>query len=246
MEPIENPTPEPKKFEVSMPVAILVAGVLIAGAIVGTSYAKKPTTVEKEPTSLAEKVGIDDKKLQACMKAEGGKQAVEAGIASGEKAMGHLPLNQRGTPYSVALAKDGTKVQIQGNQSYAYVKSVVDALLGGSAESQTEINLDPITDTDHIWGNKDADIVIVEYTDFECPFCYNFRPTLERIMSEYSGKVAVVYRNYPLSIHENAYVKAEAAECAAQQGNDAYWKYANGLFDLQKPQETNSFDTSTL
>lgn len=87
---------------------------------------------------------------------------------------------------------------------------------------------------DHILGNPQAKVVIVEYSDFECPFCKQFHDTLNRIMREYgpSGDVAWVYRQFPLdSLHLKARTEAEASECvAALGGNDAFWKFANGIF----------------
>lgn len=95
-------------------------------------------------------------------------------------------------------------------------------------------NLDaipPVTDKDHIQGSKDASIVMVEYSDFECPFCKQFHPTMQQVMHEYGDKVAFVYRHYPLSFHQNAQKEAEASECIAEQGgNDAFWKYVDDVF----------------
>lgn len=91
-----------------------------------------------------------------------------------------------------------------------------------------------IQSDDHILGNPQAKIVIVEYSDFECPFCKHFHDTLNRIMREYgaSGDVAWIYRQFPLdSLHTKARTEAEASECvAALGGNDAFWKFSNGIF----------------
>lgn len=104
---------------------------------------------------------------------------------------------------------------------------------GDTAVEQPEIA--PITEEDHILGNPDAEIVIVEHSDYECPFCARFHPTMERIMSEYgdSGQVAWVYRHFPLDqIHPDARPAAEASECvAALGGNSAFWDYTKKLFD---------------
>jgi protein-disulfide isomerase len=89
-----------------------------------------------------------------------------------------------------------------------------------------------ISDTDHIRGNKDADIVMVEYSDYECPFCKNFHPTTQQILNDYGDKVALVYRHYPLSFHQNAQKEAEAAECIAELGGeDAFWRYTDTIFE---------------
>ncbi len=94
----------------------------------------------------------------------------------------------------------------------------------------------PLSAQDHILGNPDADILIVEYSDLECPFCKQFHVTMQQIMTEYggSGKVAWVYRHFPLTqLHPNAPRLAEASECvAALGGNSAFWKFLDEVFAL--------------
>ena len=101
---------------------------------------------------------------------------------------------------------------------------------------EIKVQLAPFTDEDHILGNPDADLVVVEYSDFECPFCAKFHPTMEQIMDEYGkdGKVAWVYRHYPLSFHPQAQPSAEASECVAKLGGDEkFFAYAKVLFENQ-------------
>lgn len=90
----------------------------------------------------------------------------------------------------------------------------------------------PVTDSDHIRGNKNAKVTLVEYSDFECPFCKSFHPTTQDLLKTYGDKIRLVYRHYPLPFHQNAQKEAEASECIAEQGgNDAFWKYADAIFD---------------
>ena len=79
-------------------------------------------------------------------------------------------------------------------------------------------------------GPEDAPIVIVEFSDFECPFCTKWHnETYLPLLEEYPDQIKLVYRNFPLtSIHPNAYLSAEAAMCAGDQ--DAYWPYHEKLF----------------
>ena len=94
-------------------------------------------------------------------------------------------------------------------------------------------NVPPVDpEKDHIRGNPDATIAVIEYSDFECPFCKRHHPTMSQIVEEYDGKVSWVYRHFPLSFHPNAQPSAEAAECANDQGgNNAFWQYTDLLFE---------------
>jgi len=87
-----------------------------------------------------------------------------------------------------------------------------------------------VTSDDHVRGNPDAAVTIVEYSDFECPFCQRALPTVEQVLETYGDDVNLVYRHFPLrSIHPNAQKAAEAAECAADQGS--FWEYHDLLFE---------------
>ncbi|HZP94637.1 MAG TPA: thioredoxin domain-containing protein [Burkholderiales bacterium] len=85
---------------------------------------------------------------------------------------------------------------------------------------------------DHVRGNPSAEVSLIEYTDFECPFCKRFHSTAKGLLERFGGRVNWVLRHYPLPFHEPAARdEAVAAECAARLGgNDAFWKYSDGLF----------------
>ncbi len=89
-----------------------------------------------------------------------------------------------------------------------------------------------VTDDDYIRGNEDASITIIEYSDFECPFCGRFHPTVQQALDEYPDDVRWVYRHFPLSFHPNAQPAALAAECIGEQGgDDAFWSFADAAFE---------------
>jgi protein-disulfide isomerase len=98
---------------------------------------------------------------------------------------------------------------------------------------------------DHVLGNPNAPVRIIEYSDFECPFCKRFHPTVKQIMDEYgkSGEVALVYRHFPLdSIHPQARPLAIASECAYEQGGDtAFWKAHDAIMN-----QATSFNLKNL
>lgn len=83
-------------------------------------------------------------------------------------------------------------------------------------------------------GTLDAKVTIVEYTDFQCPFCSRANVTVEQLMKEYQGKVKLVYKSLPLNIHNWAEDAAVAGACIAEQNNDAFWNFAHYAFENQK------------
>jgi protein-disulfide isomerase len=114
-----------------------------------------------------------------------------------------------------------------------------------------EQQLKPVTAADHILGNPNAKIKIVEYSDASCPFCKVFHNTMKQVMTTYGagGNVAWVYRHYTLDkpdasgriLHPNAGHEAQAMECAAELGgNDSFWKYANRLYEITPSVTGNS------
>jgi protein-disulfide isomerase len=93
-----------------------------------------------------------------------------------------------------------------------------------------------VTDRDYVRGNPNAAITLIEYSDFECPFCQRFHPTLKQVLDNYPDDVRWVYRHFPLSIHAGAQKKAEAAECVGELGGgDAFWEFNDAIFDQQPP-----------
>jgi protein-disulfide isomerase len=110
----------------------------------------------------------------------------------------------------------------------------------GSTPSNTNGNVEGLRaytpGVDHILGNPNAPVKVVEYMDLECPHCKVFNTTMHQVMEFYgtSGKVAWVQRPMPLAqIHSKAVQEAHAAECAAEQGGDtAYFAYADKIFEI--------------
>ncbi|MBP9827788.1 DsbA family protein [Patescibacteria group bacterium] len=101
-----------------------------------------------------------------------------------------------------------------------------------TATGQPAGELAAVTDDEHILGDlSKAKVVLVEYSDFECPFCANHHPSMQQAVAEYGDDVAWVYRHFPLSFHPQAQPAAIASECAADQGE--FWAYADALIENQ-------------
>jgi len=110
----------------------------------------------------------------------------------------------------------------------------------------TEIEIAPVSDKDHILGSRNAELVIVEYSDTECPFCKVFHNTMKEVLRIYGGDVAWVYRQLPIpQLHALAMKEAEATECAAELGgNQAFWNYLDTVFE--KTNSNDSLDPAEL
>jgi protein-disulfide isomerase len=90
----------------------------------------------------------------------------------------------------------------------------------------------PISSADHVRGNQQATVSVMEYGDFQCPACGAYEPLVEQLQQDYAGKILFVFRNFPLyQIHPNAQIAAQAAEAAALQGR--YWEMHDLLYEKQ-------------
>lgn len=92
-----------------------------------------------------------------------------------------------------------------------------------------DINVAPVNKDDHIRGKNSAKVSIIEFSDYECPFCNRFHDTMKQVLAAYPDDVKWVYRHFPLdSLHPNARALANAAECAADQ--DKFWEFSDDIF----------------
>lgn len=103
-----------------------------------------------------------------------------------------------------------------------------------------------IGNDDHIRGDANAQVTVVEFSDLECPFCKQFHPTMKQLLSEYGNKVRWVYKHFPLtSLHPKAQKEAEASECAwDQKGNDGFWSYVDKVYEVTP--SNNGLDAAEL
>jgi protein-disulfide isomerase len=128
---------------------------------------------------------------------------------------------------------------MQGTGAFAFGSKADDEKITAAAPAETDpealqeqavIPVPDVTDADHVRGNADAKVTLIEYSDFECPYCTRHSETVAQILKAYPNDVRFVYRHFPLSFHANAETAAEASECAGFQGK--FWEMYDALFAL--------------
>ncbi|MFQ5431507.1 MAG: DsbA family protein [Nitrospinota bacterium] len=122
----------------------------------------------------------------------------------------------------------------ESNKDVNDLKKIIEARHNRPSNTRRTITGGTGTNGDPFMGNTDAPLVVVEFSDYECPFCGRFfRETLQQIKKEYvkTGKVKYVYKDFPLNFHKKAPKAAEAAHCAGEKGK--FWEMHDLLFENQ-------------
>lgn len=135
-------------------------------------------------------------------------------------------------PVAIVLAGAliGTGIYVSGRQKGG------PAPIAGNVPQTTayrDLTIPAVTSADHIRGSAAASVVLVEYSDTECPFCKNFHSTLQSLISQYdrNTELAWAYRHFPIAqLHPSAAKEAEALECAAEQGK--FWEYTDEIYRI--------------
>lgn len=129
----------------------------------------------------------------------------------------------------------------------AAVPAVVAPTAGNPTAQQPTVPSKPVAavdaKVDHVRGPANAKVTLIEYSDFQCPYCSRHEPTMEKLLTDHPADVRLVYRHFPLSsLHPMAQKAAEASECAAAQGgNDVFWKAHDYLFANNTSLSTDLF-----
>lgn len=124
-------------------------------------------------------------------------------------------------------------------------------LLGGFALWYFTVTAEPkieniiLQPDDHVLGNRDAPVKIFEYAEVECPYCKKLQPILLRVINENDGKVAFVFRHFPLTLHPKSFTESTALECAGEaKGDEFFFKYLNRLYEVTP--SNNNIDVAIL
>ncbi len=234
-----------KNQKITTPTAIIVAGFLVMLAIIitsgGPSLGSNKSDGEK---TLSEQVGVKKEQFKKCLDETNLQDLKTKTDDSANLAMKGVPVEERGTPYSVIIGKNGSKTEVRGAYSIDELRKLVEEVSSGKVTTPYTGEVPPITAEDHIIGSTDAPIVIIEYSDLECPFCKRFGGVMKQLVEESNGQVAWVYRHWV--VHQTALPKTAAAECVAKlKGNEAFWKYVDLVFGLMKTEEDTA-NTSNL
>lgn len=168
------------------------------------------------------------------------KEALRAG--------GGIDKNKLFLPIAIVLAG----VMISGAVLYTRSSPQTAANTGGTIQ-QVAGNAQPVggvvnvsADDDAVLGDPNAPVTLIEFSDFQCPFCRKFyKETLPQIKKEYidTGKARLVYRDFPLSFHPGAMPAAEGTECAREQGK--FWEMHDVIFDEQEKQGSGTIQFTT-
>ncbi|HJZ06173.1 hypothetical protein A2634_01875 [Candidatus Amesbacteria bacterium RIFCSPHIGHO2_01_FULL_48_32] len=191
-----------------------------AGNVAAPNVNSKYKSFAEAMKDYAKQTSVDGNKLMSCVNSGSKKAIVDADLAEGGK------VGVQGTPGFFINGR-----LLAGAYPFEEFKKIIDEELTGKADKSVTRATVSVGNAP-TQGTKGAPITLIEYSDFQCPFCSRAFPTVQQILKEYSGKVLFAYKHFPLSqIHPNAQKSAEAAECAKDQGK--FWEFHDKLFEDQ-------------
>lgn len=240
-----KPTKTPNTFlkDLMIPLSIVIAGIFIgAGLYFGGGQSTAVPVVSDQAKTAAPHTlldfallaGVDEDAFKACMDGRETLALVQDDLNNA------IATGGQGTPWGIMIGPSGKKYPVNGalpqqviEQMIEVAKAEGDAPSGDTDTAALEL-VTPVTQDDHIRGNIDAKVVIIEYSDYDCPFCSRFHLSMSAIADKYDpSEVAWVYRHFPLeSLHPNAPVIAQAAECVAKvAGEEAFWTFTDAYLE---------------
>ncbi|MDC1205261.1 DsbA family protein [Candidatus Pacebacteria bacterium] len=149
-----------------------------------------------------------------------------------------MKINTTATAIFVGFGLVAAAIYVSGNNQPS--GSGVIAQNGGQLEQAVAATDSPAREGNrHVYGNIDAPVTIVEFSDYECPYCARLHPTLEKLVDSSNGQVNWEYRHLPLPNHRNAEMAAAVGECVSKHaGEEAFWNYSNTIFNNQRSVNT--------
>ena len=215
-------------------------------------FDSQPKLEEADLASVAAALGLDAKKADGALKNHTWKKLIDEDNTQSQS------LQASGTPHFFINGR-----RLVGAQPFEKFKAIIDdeitkstALLAkgtaqkdlydaimknakapGAAPVAGDLEKKPMPSiTGAPWkGSKNAKVTVVEFSDFQCPFCSRVEPTVATMMSEYGDKIKFVWRNLPLPMHADAPLAAQAAmEAYKQKGSDGFWKMHDTLYQNQQ------------
>lgn len=196
--------------------------------------------------AYAKELNLDEAKFLADLESDAVKQAVEAGIAEGSKAgvrgtpnffingtllTGAQPINafQAAVDRELALTKDAKYAGLKGNALYE--KIIKDNSEAPKADPTPAAPIVVDIAGAPMRGAADAPVTIIQFSEFQCPFCSRVEPTIDQLLKDYDGKIKVVFKQMPLAFHDKAQKAAEASLFAHENGK--FWELHNKMFANQ-------------
>jgi protein-disulfide isomerase len=234
-----------------VPLSILLAGLMVAtsiyigfGRIEGGVGSTKSEGPEGPMYDLVEEIGVDRSEFAECYDAGEFESEVQSDLADGSSA------GVNGTPGFIVGVLDGDSVdgiQIGGAQAFDTFKTKIEEQLKRAEDSSFSPEADEnfpaaqiSIDDDPLLGNKDeAKVAVVEFSDFECPYCQRFhQTTYDQIINEFvdNGEVVFVYRDFPLSFHDPVATNAAVAmECVQDmEGDEKAFEFIEAYYENTK------------
>ena len=216
----------------------LVGGILIVGTIgfLVTLTGNSPgialpfgDKTEYNQNSLASKLDLKMKDFKECLDSDKYVEKVNAEFQEGSSA------GVTGTPGVYV-----NEYLVRGAYPYEVFKQIIDSILAGEEVNIEGVDLPTtgasalkeVTSDDNYIGSLDAPVKLIEFSDYQCPYCGRAHPTLKKLSEDYGDQIVWVYKHYPLDqLHPYARGASEAAECAGEQGK--FWEYTDALYGDQ-------------
>lgn len=230
IESLEVVTQKPQNNNQLIAGAIVLAGLIVAGAIL----------LRGSSGPVARDLSTVSKVFNACL--DSGKYTT----AVTDSKNGGSTAGVTGTPKGYIVSGAQVVSTIDGNELSSIVKSKIDDAIAGKSKPMTSIKLEAVSDKDFALGNPQAPITIIMYEDFQCPYCGRFFQDSEKsIRDSYvkDGTVKFIYRDFPF-LGPESYKSAEAASCANEQGK--FWEYHDYLYSHQMGENQGAFSDTNL